>query len=154
MKRASLVLALLLGCVACVLVASHPARAHNPDPNDPLQAAMPVLKVADIDKAVAYYTDVLGFHEEFKAADPGKPANYAGVGRGMVNFHLSTGKTAIEGGSVYILAKDVDKLHEQFKSKGANIIEPPGDRPYQMRDFMLKDPDGHILSFGQAIEKK
>jgi catechol 2,3-dioxygenase-like lactoylglutathione lyase family enzyme len=154
MKRASVGLALLLGCVALVLIASRSANAHNPDPNDPLQSAMPVLKVADIDKAVTYYTDVLGFHEEFKAADPSKPANYAGVGRGMVNFHLSTGKNAIEGGSIYILVKDVDKLHEQFKSKGANITEPPADRPYQMRDFVLKTPDGHTLSFGQGIEKK
>jgi catechol 2,3-dioxygenase-like lactoylglutathione lyase family enzyme len=153
MNRNCLLVAIAIAGVLFGLV-SRRARAHNPDPNDPLQAAMPVLKVADIDKAVSYYCDVLGFHEEFKAADPGKPANYAGVGRGMVNFHLSTGNNAIAGGTIYLIVKNVDKLHEQFKSKGANITEPPGDRPYQMRDFALKTPDGQTLSFGQGIEKK
>ena len=152
MKRVLLIPAIVLSGVVVGLLSLHPVQAHNPDPNDPLQAAMPVLKVSDIAKSSKYYQDVLGFHEEFRAGEP--VLTYAGVGRGMVNYHLSTGANAIEKGTIYHMVKNVDKLHDEFKAKGANIIEPLGDRSYQMRDFSLKTPDGHVLVFGEPIQKK
>ena len=152
MKRLFLIPSILLSAAAIGLLSLHPVQAHNPDPNDPLQSAMPVLKVSDIAKSSKYYQDVLGFHEEFRAGEP--VPNYAGVGRGMVNYHLSTGANAIEKGTIYHLVKNVDKLHDDFKAKGAQIIEPPTDRSYQMRDFSLKTPDGHTLAFGEPIQKK
>src|SRR4051812_21935029 len=46
---------LILMIFACItggeFVALRPARAHNPDPNDPLELACPILKVADVPKA-------------------------------------------------------------------------------------------------------
>src|SRR2546423_10341028 len=94
------VLALLVS--ACCLLLITRSTAHTPDPNDPIQGLAPVLKVADIGKAIDYYKNTLGFHEDFRA---GEPANYAGVGRGMVQFHLSTGKYVGEKGSVYLFVK-------------------------------------------------
>jgi uncharacterized glyoxalase superfamily protein PhnB len=127
------------------------AWAHDPDPNDPLQAAIPVLKVPDITKAAAYYTDVLGFHLEFTA---GEPPTYGSVSRGKVEFHLSTGSGAIEKGSIYIIVKGVDKLHESLKAKGAEIPTAPTNQPYGMREFSVKTPAGHVLIFGEAVQQK
>jgi uncharacterized glyoxalase superfamily protein PhnB len=145
--RSITILALTIGFAALAIV--RPAAAHNPDPNDPLEAASPILKVADVDKAMKYYKDVLGFEEEFKA---GTPTNYAGVARGKVTFHLS--KDAPGGGDtrVYVLLKigTVDKLHEEFKGKGAQIVEPPTDRSYGMREFLVKTADGQVLIFAAA----
>jgi hypothetical protein len=31
------------------------------------------------------------------------------------------------------------------------ILQPPGDRPYGMRDFDVDDPDGNRLTFGMGI---
>ena len=150
MKR-GLIAAVLLAVVTCGIYALRQASAHNPDPNDPLQAASPVLKVADVAKAMTYYKDVLGFQEEFKA---GEPLTYGGVARGKVVFHLSQHDGAIEKGAVYVYVKGVDTLHEEFKKKGAQITEGPIDRPYAMREFVVKTPDGHVLTFAEGIEKK
>ena len=153
MRFALLLVAVVFASVV-MLCSLRVAHAHNPDPNDPLQLAMPVMKVADLDKAIKYYVDVLGFHEEFRSGPPGKAPDYGSVGRGMVQFHLSTGKRGIEKGSIYLIVKDVDKLHEEYKSKGVEIVDALGDRSYQMRDFAIKTLDGQILIFGQGIEKK
>ena len=150
MLKRSLLLASLLLALS-LIVSPAPTPAHTPDPNDPLQGQAPVLKVSDIAKGLEYYKNVLGFQEEFRA---GEPANYAGIARGMIHFHLSTGSNAIDKGTIYIFVKQVDKLFAEYKSKGAKIVSEPKDQSYGMREFSLKTPDGQLLCFGEGIEKK
>jgi hypothetical protein len=35
---------------------------------------------------------------------------------------------------------------------GAEIVKPPGDRPYGLRDYTVRDPSGYHLTFGHRIE--
>jgi hypothetical protein len=36
-------------------------------------------------------------------------------------------------------------------ANGVEIIRPPGDRPYELRDYFIRDPDGNELGFGHRI---
>ena len=36
-------------------------------------------------------------------------------------------------------------------ARGADIVEPLADRPYGMRDFNVRTPDGHLLIFSQPL---
>ncbi|MEQ1493505.1 MAG: VOC family protein [Terricaulis sp.] len=53
--------------------------------------------------------------------------------------------------SLYIDTTDADALHAEFQSKGADIVCPPDDQPYQMREFQVRDLDGHLLGCGHDI---
>jgi uncharacterized glyoxalase superfamily protein PhnB len=156
MKRTPFVAVVVAATMMFAFVVSRPrdgstAWAHNPDPNDPLQSASPILKVADVPAAMKYFQSVLGFAEEFTAD---QPVTYAGVARGKVVFHLSSHADATANARLYIYVKGLDKLHEEVKTKGAQITHPPADQPYGMREFTVKTPDGHILIFAEGIEKK
>ena len=60
MKRTRFVAVVVAATMMFAFVVSRPrdgstAWAHNPDPNDPLQSASPILKVADVPAAMKYF---------------------------------------------------------------------------------------------------
>lgn len=114
-------------------------------------AAATLFVVQDVLKAVAHYRHVLGFDVGFTYGDP---VFYGGVERGDVTIHLQAAhKTQRRSGqgAVNVFVTEVDALHHELKSRGAMILQPPGDRPYGMRDFDVDDPDGNRLTFGMSI---
>ena len=57
---------------------------------------------------------------------------------------------AVTGG-IYLAVDDaaaVDALHQRAVAAGAEIIMAPHDTDYGSHDFMARDPEGHIWSFG------
>jgi uncharacterized glyoxalase superfamily protein PhnB len=127
-------------------------RICNVNPKMKTQTAVPVFQVADIDRAMRHYKDVLGFGEDFRVGD------YAGVKLGGVALHLSkhaAGEFAkpIGGSIAYIFCDEIDDYFREVKQKGATVKYPPHDTKYGMREFMLADPDGHHLAFGCEIPK-
>jgi len=45
----------------------------------------------------------------------------------------------------------VDAYYAAIKEKGDVILSVPEDKPWFMREMLLKDPDGHILRVGHNI---
>jgi uncharacterized glyoxalase superfamily protein PhnB len=56
--------------------------------------------------------------------------------------------------SVYVDVNDADAMHAEFQAKGADIICEPEDQPYMMREFQVRDLDGHLLGFGSDISRR
>ncbi len=111
-----------------------------------------VFHVSDQDEALAYYTDVLGFSLDFRYGP------LVGVQHGAVSIHLSghdplVNKQPAGSGHIYIFCDEVDQYFSDITAKGALVLTPPDDRPYGMRDFAVKDPDGNILAFGFANQE-
>jgi len=107
-----------------------------------------IFIVNDLARSVAFYRDVLGFNVAFSY---GEPPSYAGVERDDVIIHLFDARRAPRQagqGGIYIFASDVDAIYREFTSRGGVAMGEPGDRPYGMRDFDVKDPDGNWVSFG------
>ena len=57
-----------------------------------------------------------------------------------------------QGCSVYFVASDADKLYQFHRSSGVEIIEPPADRPYGLRDYTVRNSYGHRLTFGNHLQ--
>jgi len=53
---------------------------------------------------------------------------------------------------VFIVIENVDEYYESIKLKGVDIIAPPNNKEWNMRELVVEDPDGHIIRFGQRIE--
>lgn len=51
-------------------------------------------------------------------------------------------------GATYVVAADIDALHARAATAGAEILDGPADRDYGSRDFVARDPEGNIWSFG------
>jgi catechol 2,3-dioxygenase-like lactoylglutathione lyase family enzyme len=109
----------------------------------------PGLPVADITAAVDFYTNKLGFTLGFLWGDP---TDFAGVNLGQVQVHLYQSTPIPNACSVYFVIDDADQLYEFQRANGVEVIEPPQDRPYEMRDYRIRDLYGNILAFGHYIQ--
>ena len=120
----------------------------RPTPKIDCERLHPILQMPDIAKAVAYYTDKLGFTCAFTW--PGKgPKTFAGVNLGDVQVFLSKGKA--QGGGVAFVVGDADALYDLHRRHGVRITEPIADREYGLRDYGVRDLNGYRLSFGHYI---
>jgi predicted enzyme related to lactoylglutathione lyase len=114
------------------------------DPEQFYQAA-PLLLVPDVPTTADYYRKVLGFQSDADGTSP----EYTVVWRDNASVHLAKGEQPPSGVRIFFWVKDVNALHEDVKKRGAEIEVPIETRPYKIRDFSIRDPNGVLLVFGQ-----
>ena len=108
----------------------------------------PCLVVPDIPAAVDFYTARLGFTRSFTWGDP---PTFAGVMLDRVQMFFSKGTPNPSGCSVYFVVGHADELCAYQRAHGVEIVEPPGDRDYALRDYTVRDLNGYGLSFGHPL---
>lgn len=117
----------------------------------PFVRAMPVLDCTDMARSVAFWRDDLGFD----AATWGEPPSFAILQRGTVAVALALaekGSAAVSRNwAAYVYVEDADALHAELGARGVVVPHPPTTQPYNCRDFVVDDPDGHIIAFGQVL---
>ncbi|MEY2882565.1 MAG: hypothetical protein RL490_289 [Pseudomonadota bacterium] len=109
----------------------------------------PGIGVADIDRAVAFYTGVLGFAATFRN---GNPVIFTIVERDAAELHLllAPGYRGPAFNVAHLFVSDVDALHARCVTAGAPIIKALADKDYGMRAFVVEDPDGNRIDIGMA----
>lgn len=130
-------------------------------------SATPNLIVADIDRSIAFYRDVLGFTVQATVPDAA-PFVFAWMGRDEVSVFLNTVGSVRDdhpelaarpiGGTntLYIAIEATDAesgIEAVFASLGASarVIMPPTTQFYGMREFGIEDPDGYVIFLGQRV---
>jgi catechol 2,3-dioxygenase-like lactoylglutathione lyase family enzyme len=117
----------------------------------------PFMHVHDIEKALAFFNDILGFKTLLRQA------NYAYLHRETVGFRIleQHGPDGAPPGNrrfaYYIDVHDVDALYAELKPKLDTLpkadVFGPVDQPYAQRELLLLAPDGNLIAFGQAMQK-
>lgn len=116
-----------------------------------------ILYVSDLDRAVAFYRDVVGL--PFKFSDHGyaefattnlKFALFATARAGALVGREPTGALASE---ILILVDDVDAEATRLRAAGAEILSGPQDRPWGHRTVHVAGPDGHVVEFAEDIPR-
>jgi catechol 2,3-dioxygenase-like lactoylglutathione lyase family enzyme len=133
-------------------------------------ALIPEIDVSDLDRSLAFYVGVLGFHVRYarpeerflfleregaelmleEAAGPGRRFRTAPLeapfGRG-VNFQIA--------------ARDVEALSRRVTEAGATLVIPLETRWYRVSDrfrgnrqFVVADPDGYLLRFFEDLGER
>ena len=113
----------------------------------------PILQVRDVKRSAAFYTEKLGFTAVGIWGDP--PA-FCIVARDTVTIMLDASR---ESGplpvnqylAAYVYVDDADALHREYAAAGVDIARSPEDMDYGCRDFDVRDPDGHMIAFGQDL---
>ncbi|MBI1385212.1 MAG: hypothetical protein GC150_09900 [Rhizobiales bacterium] len=118
--------------------------------------AMTVLQVASLEASIAFYGEKLGFVSHgiwSERADA--PGDFAIVQRGPVTLALDRSRAGPvpvnQWWAAYVYVADADALYRELKNDGVIIHREIGDMPYGMRDFDVRDPDGHIIAFGSDL---
>jgi catechol 2,3-dioxygenase-like lactoylglutathione lyase family enzyme len=124
-----------------------------------LLRSAPYFPVADVAKLAAYYETTLGFRIEYEGGPPGAPPVFAIVSRdGFPLMFRLVGDTSRlvpsekQGGTwdAFFWVDDAEALCAEMRSRGAVIVYGPIiQTDYDMKEFAVRDPDGHVLGFGQ-----
>ena len=112
---------------------------------------MPKLPVSDVERSIAYYQEALGLDLAWRTVD----GRLAALATGEIEVLLLvpwTGEGAPPAQSSYVYVEDPDALCAEFQEAGADIVDPIASRPYGMRDFVVRDPDGHRFTLGCGEE--
>jgi uncharacterized glyoxalase superfamily protein PhnB len=116
-------------------------------------AIAPQFLVDDLDRAIAYYRDTLGFTVDFVYE-----SFYASVSRDGFAIHLKDAPKAAadrahrkqqEHLDAYVAVFGIRGLFEELQSRGAAVITPLEEQPWACLEFLVEDPDGNILCFSE-----
>jgi catechol 2,3-dioxygenase-like lactoylglutathione lyase family enzyme len=113
----------------------------------------PVLPVRDVDRALQFYVERLGFRLAFQDR-PAPDARYAGVRRDSVELHLQWHEEVdfkgVEAGTLMLrfVVADPDALFAEYQDKGVfHENTRLADTPWGTREFAFFDLDGNGLTF-------
>ncbi len=114
-----------------------------------LQVAFPVLTVRNLDEAVGFYRDKLGFAAAWSW---GNPPVRAGVRLGKVEFQLVFDPSLAPAGPsvVYCHMTGIDAYHKACRTRGTEFALELGQRPWGARDFRVVDPSGNRIGFAEV----
>ena len=114
-----------------------------------------VLAVRDLKASTSYYVDILGF-----SCDPIEADGWSFLSRD--NFRVMLGecpdeRPASELGNhsyfVYLIVDGLDEYFREVTARGAMVNSEPEDKPWGLREFGLRTPDGHRVTCGEPIRE-
>lgn len=122
-------------------------------------AIWPILSYRDAPAAIAFLCDAFGFEQRAVYTRDGDDAV---VEHGELRWPLGGGVMLGTAGkddspfgqrrpgndSVYVVCDDPDTLFARATGAGAEVVRPLGDTDYGSRDFVVRDPEGNLWSFG------
>jgi uncharacterized glyoxalase superfamily protein PhnB len=123
-----------------------------------LTGLAPVLLVPDVEAALDHYREHLGFDVEPYVHDG--VAIYGYASRDACNLHFAlcadgarpNDKVFPTMFDAYLWVDDVEALHDELVERGAELIHPPTDREYGLREIRVRDLYGYVLGIGQPLE--
>ena len=121
----------------------------------------PYFPVADVERSMAFYEQTLGFGTEYSAGTPLQFAICSRDGLAVMLKRVPALQFIVpsekQGGTwdAFFWVSDAENLHAEFDAKGADIVYGPVIQDaYQMKEFAVRDCDGHVLGFGQRVDSE
>ena len=104
-------------------------------------------RVRDLDRALAFYRDTLGFEEVFVDFDDG----WSRLRHGQMEIALAEGDPEESGGVAHVDVADVKAVAERLRAAGIEVgvvLELHG----QIRLVDVFDPDGNRVQLAQSLD--
>jgi catechol 2,3-dioxygenase-like lactoylglutathione lyase family enzyme len=108
----------------------------------------PNLFVSDVQAATAFYRDVIGM--QVHAAFPDGSFAMLG-GHGDAEVALVQHEDPPQG-EAYLYVRGVEALLRRCEAAGFEITRALTAQPWGLRDFVVRDPDGHLIGIGERID--
>lgn len=113
------------------------------------------LYTCDIEAAMHFYRDLLGFAETFRTPVDGVPEHVElqvkGFTVGLGTVEAARKRHGVEpspGSPAMVLVvwtDDVDRAYGELVAAGAPAVQPPHNTANNNRSALLRDPDGNLV---------
>ncbi len=111
------------------------------------------LRTTDMASSIRFYTEKLGFSVEFKYRD-----FYTGIRAGSQIFHLKLVDEKdpsipyVDEGEhfhLYLETNGIADFAAQLKAKGVELVKDVHETPWNTREIVIHDDQGHTLYLGE-----
>jgi catechol 2,3-dioxygenase-like lactoylglutathione lyase family enzyme len=118
-----------------------------------------VLVVEDLDRALAFYVDLLGLELNHRSG----PFAQLRTGETRLAFYERRAMEATLGTPLVrppenapafelgFYVRNVDNAYAELVVSGARPVVPPEDRPWGQRTAYVRDPDGNLVELVQSL---
>jgi predicted enzyme related to lactoylglutathione lyase len=110
------------------------------------EGSSPILRVENMEAAVRFYVEELGFKNAPWGTD-----EFTSVNRDRVGIYLCRQGQGLGKAWVWIGVEDARALHDEWKALGVPIRMPPTNYSWAL-EFHVEDPDGNVLRLGSEPE--
>ncbi len=129
------------------------------------QRVFPSLRFIDAHAGIRFLQAAFGFEPQVVYHDDDGAVAHAqlvlgseiimvGTARPVVDDYPVRSPQQVDGvvtGGIYVALDDaaaVDAIHRRAVEAGAEVLMPPHDTDYGSHDVLVRDPEGHVWSFG------
>lgn len=106
------------------------------------EGSQPILRVENMEAALRFYVDVLGFTNARWGTD-----EFTSVNRDQAGIYLCCGGQGRGAAWVWLGVDDVEPIYADLKSRGVPVRMPPTNFPWAL-EMQVEDPDGNVLRLG------
>jgi predicted enzyme related to lactoylglutathione lyase len=110
------------------------------------EGAQAIFRVEDMQRALHFYVDLLGFKNVEWGTD-----EFTSVNRDRAGIYLRRRGQGAGKAWMWIGVQDVEKLQDELTSRGVAIRMPPTNYPWAL-GMHVEDPDGNVIRFGSELK--
>ena len=119
-----------------------------------VQTTQHVLAVKNLEESEDFFVDKLGFEVRFRVE--------GWVFLSLQSFHVMIGHCADDYSAsetnnhsyfAYVNCEGIDELFEEYKKRQVEFTQEVSDKPWGLREFGIRTPEGHRIMFGQEIDE-
>lgn len=105
----------------------------------------PVFEVADVERSLPFYSEVLGLTPHWRWQDTA-----AGLYTESLELYLAKADTP-RPSRVAVFVDDSDAALERYRAAGADVVQGIETKPWGLRGFTLRDPDGNLIDVAHEV---
>ena len=114
--------------------------------------SFPILQVADMQRSLGFYRDLLGFELAYSFPSEGDPVFVSlAIEGGKLGLGTTDQAVQSEHTSIWLYTDDVDAAVAELKDAGVLVITEPADQPWGERVASVADPDGFTVHIGAPM---
>ena len=115
----------------------------------------PALRCRDAHASIDFLVHAFGFEKQavFESPDGGVAHAQLRFGASVLGLNSASSTppespwAAVRQG-IYVCVPEVDAHHDRASAAGATIAAALADQSYGSRDYAVRDPEGHLWTFG------
>lgn len=112
----------------------------------PESTIIPVLAYPNLDQAITWLTNILGFKERWRIGD-----HRAQLTFGNCTIAVTAGLSD-HPASLLVRIKNIDDHFTKSQSNGVKIISSPADYFYGERQYTIQDIGGHFWTLSETVK--
>ena len=119
-------------------------------------SAVPVIGTADLAGTISYFEETLGFKQQWIW---GEPPVYAGVRAGGALLYICHDPELASAirerrltPDIFLWVSDIGSIYEQHRAKQADITEELTERPWGVRQYVIREPNGYHLKIAESLQ--